>query len=84
MSFLKEGQKEWEVKEVNNKVYIWKKIYYLMKQTSQPLEYNQQVSDKHMDNAKDTIQKFAKSKKGRKAKKELKEPLYEAPRKSKY
>ena len=40
------------------------------------------VPDKHMDNAKDAIQKFAKSKKGRKAEEELKGPSRKAPHKS--
>ena len=37
-----------------------------------------------MDNARDAIGKFAKSKKGKKAEEELKEPLRKTRRKSKH
>ena len=66
------------------KVYIRKKIYYLVKWTGWPSEYNQWVPDKHMDNAKDVIRKFVRTKRGRKAKKKLNEPLRKARRYSKH
>ena len=53
-----------------------------MKWIGWPSKYNQWVPDKHMDNARDAIRKFAKSKKGRKAEEELKGPSRKAPRKS--
>ena len=79
---LEEDQEEWEVEEVVDKACIRKEIHYLVKWTGWPSEYNQWVPDKHMDNARDIIRKFAKSKKGRKVEEELKGPLRKAPRKS--
>ena len=79
---LEEDQEEWEVEEVVDKACIRKEIHYLVKWTGWPSEYNQWVPDKHMDNARDAIRKFAKSKKGRKAEEELKGPSRKAPRKS--
>ena len=79
-----EDQEEWEVEEVVDKACIRKEIHYLVKWTCWPSEYNQWVPDKHMDNARDVIRKFAKSKKGKKAEEELKEPLRKVRRKSKH
>ena len=79
-----EDQEEWEVEEVVGKACIRKEIHYLVKWTCWPSEYNQWVPDKYMDNARDAIRKFAKSKKGKKAEEELKEPLRKTRRKSKH
>ena len=79
---LEEDQEEWEVEEVVDKACIRKEIHYLVKGTGWPSKYNQWVPDKYIDNARDTIRKFAKSKKGRKAEEELKRLSCKAPRKS--
>ena len=75
---LENKKNEQEVEEVIGKSCIKREIYYLVKQISQLLEYNQWVCEDYIANVQDTIRKFSKIKKGQKANKDLAERLLKA------
>ena len=70
---LEDKEDKQEVEEVIRKSCIKGEIYYLVKQTSQLLEYNQWVRENYIANAQDAVRKFSKTKKGWKADKDLAE-----------
>ncbi|KAJ2903488.1 hypothetical protein MKZ38_009887 [Zalerion maritima] len=68
---LEDEPDEWEVEEVVGKSQIQGNIHYLVKWAGWPSEYNQWVPETDMVNAQDTIRKFGRTKKGRKAEEAL-------------
>jgi hypothetical protein len=57
-----EEEDEWEIEEVKEEKSIRKTTYFLIKWKDWPSEYNQWVPEEDMENARDAIAKFRKTK----------------------
>jgi hypothetical protein len=60
-----EDNKEWEVKEVKDKLQQKEKTSYLVKWKRWPTEYNLWVSEADIRNAQEAIQSFRKTRKAK-------------------
>ncbi len=58
-----DNNSEFEVKEVKDKSVIKGQVYYLVKWEGWPIEYNQQIPEEDMENAKGAIRQFEKQQK---------------------
>jgi hypothetical protein len=62
---LEDDPDEYELEEIRDKKTIRGQIYYLVKWTSWPSEYNQWVPEEDMANAHEMVRSFEKSRRGK-------------------